>query len=304
MPPAADKPRRRYYSELTDEEKSRLRMMSVVNAQSASDDLEPRGCTDELLAAELAHRRTEVELLAADIADRQAGGGPHTRQVLAGNAELSKRAEKIVPAQQARTAAEEILAEHQRLATRKQNLQWQLDQTPDRGMLARKKLHTQITETEAALEDLAPKLTAAETAAKAAAEATLSCGASVPPRLLRSRAAVLSTTYPGQAQHRLHLGRPAARRWAGVSVRGVQGRTTPDDRLLIRQGSTDSLVGRQGPPTTTSASGTAAGASSGIGSATAAAPPIRTLALNNAPSIEPRTDNRDLSIEFSSPEAE
>ncbi|MEU4345583.1 hypothetical protein AB0H00_30755 [Nocardia sp. NPDC023852] len=172
MPAAADKSRRKYYSELTDEEKSRLRMMSVVNAQSASRDLKPRGWTDELLAAELAHRRTEVELLAADIADRQAGGGPHMRQVLADNAELSKQAEKIVPAQQARTAAEEILAEHQRLATRKQNLQWQLEETPGRRMLARKKLHTQITETEGALEDLAPKLTAAETAAKAAAKAT------------------------------------------------------------------------------------------------------------------------------------
>jgi hypothetical protein len=171
-PAAADKARRKYYSELTDEEKSRLRMMTAVNAQSASHDLRPRGWTDELLAAELAHRRTEVELLAADIEARRAGGGPHTRQVLADNAELSKQAEKIVPAQQARTAAEEILAEQQRLATRKQNLQWQLAETPSRRMLARKKLQTQITETEGALEELTPKLTAAQTAADAAAKAT------------------------------------------------------------------------------------------------------------------------------------
>jgi hypothetical protein len=131
-----------------------------------------RGWTDELLDAELAHRHTEVELLAADIEDRRTGGGPHTRQVLADNAELSERAEKIVPAQQAQTAADEILAERRRLDARKQNLQWQLAETPRHRMLARSKLRTQITETEGALEDLTPKVTAAETAAKAAAKAT------------------------------------------------------------------------------------------------------------------------------------
>ncbi|MGV9838036.1 relaxase/mobilization nuclease domain-containing protein [Nocardia niigatensis] len=164
--------RRAFYTELSEDEKSMRRVYTVSSAQFASRDLQPRGWTDELLDAELQHRRTEVELLAQDIADRQGGRGPHTRQVLADNAELAQQAAKIGPAQQAKADADAVVAKQRRLATQKRNLVRQLAETPRHRMLARGKLQTQLTETEAALANIASDVTAAKTAADTAASAT------------------------------------------------------------------------------------------------------------------------------------
>ncbi|GAB3212531.1 relaxase/mobilization nuclease domain-containing protein [Nocardia tengchongensis] len=171
-PQAASQTRRAYYTELSEDERNQRRVWAISSAQFASRDPQPRGWTDELLVAEHAHRRTEVELLAADIAERRTGRGPHTRQVLADNAALAQQAEKIVPALQAQAAADAVLADKQQLARQKQRLERQLEETPRRRVVTRGKLATQLAETEAALADIAPELTAADAAAKAAAKAT------------------------------------------------------------------------------------------------------------------------------------
>ncbi|GAJ86518.1 hypothetical protein NBRGN_110_01830 [Nocardia brasiliensis NBRC 14402] len=69
-----------------------------------------------------------------------------------------------------------------------------------------------------------------------------------------------------------------------------------DERLLMRQPNTAVLSGKQAPPTTTSACGTTAGVSSGIESATAGPPHIRTVAPTRPPSRIPRAVNRDRGI--------
>ncbi|WP_280357510.1 relaxase/mobilization nuclease domain-containing protein [Nocardia otitidiscaviarum] len=171
-PAASHEVRRPYYSELSEEEKARQHMHDAVTAQFGSRDLRPRGWTDELLAAELEHRRTEVALLAADLEAHRSGGGPHTRQVRADNAELTEQAEKIRPAQQAQAHAEHLRAQQQRLIERKKRVQRQLDETSRHRMLARGKLQTQITNLDTQLADIAPDVTAAEAAARAAASAT------------------------------------------------------------------------------------------------------------------------------------
>ncbi|MBF6138258.1 hypothetical protein IU501_35385 [Nocardia otitidiscaviarum] len=171
-PAAPNGVRRKYFSELTEEEKAQQRMYNAVTAQFASRDLRPRGWTDELLAAELEHRRTEVALLAADLDAHHTDGGPHTRQVHADNAELAEQAEKIRPAQQAQAHADQLRAQRDQLIERKKWVQRQLDETSRHRMLARSKLQTQITDLDTQLAAIAPDVTAAETAAHAAAEAT------------------------------------------------------------------------------------------------------------------------------------
>ncbi|MEV6073398.1 hypothetical protein AB0L82_43210 [Nocardia sp. NPDC052001] len=171
-PPTADQSRRKYYSELSDAEKSQRRALDAARAGFVSHDIKPRGWTDELLDAELAHRRTEVALLTADIEDRRTSGGAHTRQVLADNAELSAQAEKIPAAQQARIDAEELAAEQRRLDTQCARLTQELEATGRHKMMARKKLQAQLAEASEKLDDLTPVVTAAQAAAKAAARAT------------------------------------------------------------------------------------------------------------------------------------
>ncbi|MFC9898522.1 relaxase/mobilization nuclease domain-containing protein [Nocardia sp. NPDC127579] len=172
-PPATNvRINRPYYTELTEEQRAQRRVVAVARAWETGREVEPRRWDDERLDAELAHRRTEIGLLADLVAARRDGRGPHTVAVLADNAELRRQVDKIRPARDAQQAAEEVLAEQQKLTRRHQALQQKLDQTPRRQVLARRELASELAETQAALAELAPKQVRTEAVAQAAAEAT------------------------------------------------------------------------------------------------------------------------------------
>ncbi|MFI5783727.1 relaxase/mobilization nuclease domain-containing protein [Nocardia sp. NPDC051570] len=169
--PSSAPKRRPYYSELSAEDKARVRTIAVANAGFARYDIAPRSWSDEKLEAELRELRTEVDLLTRDIDDRRTHGGPHARQAAADNADLTGRAEKIPAAQKARRAAADLARRERQLTEQRDRLAQQLEQTPRRRMLARQKLTDQIGETTGQLGDIAPQLAIARKAEKAATTA-------------------------------------------------------------------------------------------------------------------------------------
>ncbi|GAB4590325.1 relaxase/mobilization nuclease domain-containing protein [Nocardia sp. IFM 10818] len=73
---AAPATRRAYYTELTPDVRAGLRAAAIASRAFGDGDLDPRSWHDEMLDAELAHRRAEIQVLIDDIAERQAGTGP------------------------------------------------------------------------------------------------------------------------------------------------------------------------------------------------------------------------------------
>ncbi|WP_433635653.1 relaxase/mobilization nuclease domain-containing protein [Nocardia sp. CA-120079] len=161
-----------YYTEMSADQKAMMRLRRVTDAAFASHDLTPRRWSDAVLDEELQHLRTEVGLLADEIADRQANGGPHTRQARADNAELTRKAEKIPAAQEAQAVADKTATEQRRLTDKQTRLQQELDALPKRRLLARQKKQGEIDETIAKLEEIATPASEARAAADATAEAT------------------------------------------------------------------------------------------------------------------------------------
>lgn len=171
-PSARRRTRRAYYSDMTDDQKSMLRINAVAATAHTDLDLNPRGWTDEVLDEELEHRRTEVRLLVEDLAARRTEGGPHTRQARIDNATLTEQAEKIPAAQKAQQAAAKATETEFELTKKHQDQQQDLDELPGRRILAKKKLQAEIAQTIGQLEEAVPKATAARAAADVAAEDT------------------------------------------------------------------------------------------------------------------------------------
>ncbi|MFF0637799.1 relaxase/mobilization nuclease domain-containing protein [Nocardia sp. NPDC004151] len=170
--PVAAHPRRRFYSDLPYTERAGLRAAAVASRAFGSDDLRPRGWTDALLDGELAHRRAEVDLLAADIEACRAGQGPHAVEVRAAIVAETRAAEKIPAAQQARDDADQLAVEQRKLVGKRTRLEQELAELPRRKVLARGKLQAELAETLTELDDIAPHVTGAARAAEAAAKAT------------------------------------------------------------------------------------------------------------------------------------
>jgi hypothetical protein len=163
---------RAYYTEMSADQKAMMRMRRVTDAGFASHDLKPRRWSDAVLDEQLQHLRTEVQLLADDIADRQANGGPHTRQARADNAELTRKAEKIPAAQKAQALADKAEREQREFTEKQTRLQQELDGLPRRRLLAGKKKQGEIDQTIAQLEEIAQPAIDARAAADATAKAT------------------------------------------------------------------------------------------------------------------------------------
>lgn len=163
--------RRVYYTDLSPQDKAAYRARVAAEAAFAKYDIQPRSWTDERLEHELAERRTEVGLLAEDIAARKVEG-PYLRQARVDNASLTAKAEKIPAAQEAQKTAAALARQEAALTRQRDQLQTQLDAIGGHRMLAKKKLQGQITETDSQITALTPTLAEARTAAATAAEAT------------------------------------------------------------------------------------------------------------------------------------
>ncbi|MGY2025977.1 relaxase/mobilization nuclease domain-containing protein [Nocardia gipuzkoensis] len=170
--PTAEGKRRPYYTELSRDARTALRVAAVAGRGFADRDIKPRRWTDELLDEELTHLRTEVGLLTEEIAQLRAGNGPNTRQVRADNADLTRKAEKIPAAQQAQKTAEDTAGQVKQLTEQRTRLEQELEATPWIKMRARTKLQAEIAATSEELEEITPTLPTVRAAAKAAAEAT------------------------------------------------------------------------------------------------------------------------------------
>ncbi|MBF6201949.1 hypothetical protein IU477_29165, partial [Nocardia cyriacigeorgica] len=164
--------RRVYYTELSRADRSVTRIAAISNVAFADRDIAPRQWPDAMLDEELTHLRTEVQLLADEIADRRTGEGPLTREAIADNAELTRRAEKIADAQQARKAADDTARAVEQLTAERTRLEQELENTSRLKVRARAKLQAQVDDTTDKLAALTKRLPAARAAAQAAAEAT------------------------------------------------------------------------------------------------------------------------------------
>ncbi|MFE3023375.1 relaxase/mobilization nuclease domain-containing protein [Nocardia tengchongensis] len=170
--PVAVQPQRVFFSDLSETERAGLRAATVAARAFGSDDLRPRGWTDALLDGELAHRRAEVELLAAEVEAGQQGRGPRALEVRAAIKAETVAAEKIPAAQKASDAAARAAIAQQRLEEERDRLKQELATLPRRKVLARGKLQADLDDTLTRLDEIAPHVTAAARAAEAAAKAT------------------------------------------------------------------------------------------------------------------------------------
>lgn len=166
-------PRRKpvYYTELSSHDQEAARAMAIGSAGFAADDLQPSTWSDARLTWELTHSSAEVRLLADDIEARRAHGGPRTQQARADNATFAAQAAKIPAAEQAEQTARALETEKRALKVQDQRLREQLEATPKRKPLARKKLQDKLDATIADLAELTPEVTEARMVADAAAEA-------------------------------------------------------------------------------------------------------------------------------------
>ncbi|MGV9668368.1 relaxase/mobilization nuclease domain-containing protein [Nocardia niigatensis] len=163
---------RSYYSDLPPDQKEMARSIVAVNAAFSDKDLRPERWSDQRLADELTHRRLEVQLLAEDLATRASEGGPHTQRTRAIHAELADQVAKIEPAQQAQAGAAQIIEQQRQLASQRDRLARELEDTPRLRRRARQKLQDALADTDTQLSDLAPKVTEATEAATEAAART------------------------------------------------------------------------------------------------------------------------------------
>ncbi|MFI6225321.1 relaxase/mobilization nuclease domain-containing protein [Nocardia salmonicida] len=165
------RPRRVFYSEMTAEQKTLMRVKATTDAQFAFRDLNVRALSDEDLALELAERKAEFDLLVRDLDDRKIEG-PRTRQAMADNAELARKAEAIEPALQADQAASELARAEKYLGAELAKLDTAIEETPRRKLLARKALQDRADRAEAELAEVRPQAEQARVEAEAAAKAT------------------------------------------------------------------------------------------------------------------------------------
>ncbi|OBB36549.1 hypothetical protein [Nocardia sp. 852002-51244_SCH5132740] len=165
--------RRKYYTEMSEDEREMARMRSVVDAGFARHDLAPETWNDARLTWEIKHRRAEAKLLADEIEARRREGGPHTRAAVADNAVFAARAEKILAAQKAEQEAKELEREKARLEREKARLQQQLEETSKFKPGARKRFQDEIDTLDERLDEVVnPAVAQARESADAAADAT------------------------------------------------------------------------------------------------------------------------------------
>lgn len=165
--------RRKYYTEMSEDEREMARMRSVVDAGFARHDLAPETWNDARLTWELKHRSTEVKLLADEIESRRREGGPNAQAAIADNAVFAARAEKILAAQKAEQEAKELEREKAKLEREKARLQQQLEETSKFKPVARKRFQDEIDTIDKRLDEVVtPATEKARESADAAAEAT------------------------------------------------------------------------------------------------------------------------------------
>ncbi|MFI7531484.1 relaxase/mobilization nuclease domain-containing protein [Nocardia salmonicida] len=169
--PKPVRPRRVFYSEMTAEQKTLMRVKATTDAQFSFRDLNVRALSDEDLALELAERQAEFDLLVRDLDGRKAEG-PRTRQARADNAELARKADAIEPALQADQVAGELTRAEKYLDAELTKLDTTIDETPRRKLLARKALQDRADRAEAELAEVRPQAEQARVEAEAAAKAT------------------------------------------------------------------------------------------------------------------------------------
>ncbi|MFE3322851.1 relaxase/mobilization nuclease domain-containing protein [Nocardia sp. NPDC059195] len=165
------RPRRVFYSEMTAEQKTLMRVKATTDAQFAFRDLNVRALSDEDLAQELAERRAEFGMLVRDLDERKIEG-PRTRQAKADNAELARKADAIEPALQADQAASELTRAEKYLYAELAKLDTAIEETPRRKLLARKALQDRAERAETELAEVRPQAEQARGEAEAAAKAT------------------------------------------------------------------------------------------------------------------------------------
>ncbi|MBB5918943.1 hypothetical protein BJY24_007876, partial [Nocardia transvalensis] len=170
-PSQARASRRPFYTELDEEGRQLAATRRTVAVAFAGNDVAPETWSDARLAQELADRRTEVELLAADIEARR-DGGELTRQARDYNTLVSARAEKIPAARDARSKAADLDREKRRLLQQQTQLQEQIDATSRLRAGARRKLQEQIDAAADRLDELGGEIDQARVDAVTAAEAT------------------------------------------------------------------------------------------------------------------------------------
>ena len=176
-PPSASKARkpararRVFYSEMTAEQKTLMRVKATTDAQFSFRDLNVRALSDEDLALELAERQAEFDMLVRDLHGRKVEG-PRTRQARADNAELARKADAIEPALQADEAASELTRAEKYLDAELTKLDTAIEETPRRKLLARKALQGRVERAQTELAEVRPQAEDARAVAEAAAQAT------------------------------------------------------------------------------------------------------------------------------------
>lgn len=170
-PSKTTRKKRVLYTEMTVEQRQLERGSLSWKAGSARFDVKPKMWGDEDLVAELDERRTEIELLKADLQRRRVEGD-RVRQAKIDNTELVRRAGLIEPAMEVEQDADAVVREERQLRARRVQLRDQLDNTPRHKMIARQKLTTEIGKAEEQLREIAPETAAARAAANVAAEST------------------------------------------------------------------------------------------------------------------------------------
>ncbi|MFG3525094.1 relaxase/mobilization nuclease domain-containing protein [Nocardia nova] len=171
LPPSAkqEPPLRKpvYYTEMSSHDQQAARA-AAAGSMFGNDDFQPSTWSDARLTWELTHLRAETQLLADDLEDRRAHGGPHARQARDDIATFVAQAEKIPAAREAEETARALETEQRALKLQARRLAEQLQATPKRK--ARKQLQDKIDETAEDLAEITPKAAEARTVADAAAE--------------------------------------------------------------------------------------------------------------------------------------
>ncbi|MEU0876803.1 relaxase/mobilization nuclease domain-containing protein [Nocardia brasiliensis] len=171
-PPQEQQERRAYYTELSREDREAFRARAVGFSAMADYDLTPQDWPDDMLAAELAHVRTEVRLLSEELDKLRDGDGVNVRQALADNELLTRLAETIPVAKQARKTVEQSTRELAWLGEETTRLTRELADTSWVKAKTRSKLAGELAAAEKTIGDLTEALPEQRADAEAAAAAT------------------------------------------------------------------------------------------------------------------------------------
>ncbi|MBF6548856.1 relaxase/mobilization nuclease domain-containing protein [Nocardia brasiliensis] len=163
---------RPFYTELPEEDRVMRRLAAVVTAGHTRLDTDLMMWEDDQLGGELLHRRAEVTALREEVDARRRGGGPLLAQAQADNKALTEQAAAITAAKQVLDEADRLEREQADRERDQERLEREQANTSRWSPRVRARLDAQIAAVREQIDQHAPAVAAARSAADAAVEDT------------------------------------------------------------------------------------------------------------------------------------